>query len=337
MVRIVARCVAVLALVLPLASCIFFASAFPPTLAQIVARTDLSTVIPAGSGSNYQVYCVTVTAAPPGEFVLLMNRNVASDPVVVVLDSSLNLIQTYNFLLLNGPGWGNGSFSGNSLMADANGNVEIGTLGFSADELRNVLWSPSWTANPPVSGPSFSSPSAGRNDINFHINSGNMLGYDDRFAGWGLHFGASCVITAVPGVQFEVAGVFNIDDASAGGSVILVLRENNGSTAHVVAIPRSDITTNGGVVSPILDNYPNESFNNVDSSSIVFAGDCLVAYSYDSHALIRYALTPPFKEISRLPVGQNVHPLTYASTADGSYSVQFDQTTRVLTKVAKWW
>jgi hypothetical protein len=83
--------------------------------------------------------------------------------------------------------------------------------------------------------------------------------------------------------------------------------------------------------------YPNASYNNVDSSSVVFAGDCLVAYSYDSRALVRYSLTPPFKEISQLPVGQNVHPLSYASKADGSYSVQFDQTTRVLTKVAKWW
>jgi hypothetical protein len=164
-----------------------------------------------------------------------------------------------------------------------------------------------------------------------------MLNYGDYWSGWGFHFGASLVITDTPDVQFEVAGVYNIDDASAGGSVIVVLRKQNSSKIHFVAIPRSDILTNGGVQTPILDKYPNASCNNVDSSSIGFAGDCLVAYSYDSHALVRYQLTPPFKEISRLPVGQNVHPLTYAYTADGSYSVQFDQTMRILTKVAKWW
>jgi hypothetical protein len=334
MVRIVARCVAVLALVFPLASCIFFASAFPPTLTQVVARTDLSTVIPEGSGSKYAVYGVSATAAPPGEFVLLMNRTFSGDPMVVVLDSSLNLIQTYALAQLDG--WAVGSFSGNSLMADAGGNVEIGKLGFSADDLRAVGGPPSnGNNNPPVSGPSYCSPMAQSNDINFQA-SGDTLTYEHYHPWWTPSPHAPCAIKGTTGVQFEVAGVFNIADSPAGGSIILILREFNSSTAYFIAIPGSDIFGDT-VQNPILSHYPSATVSNLDTSSIVFAGDSLVAYSYDSHALVRYQLTPPFGEISRLMVGQSLHPLTYASKADGSYSIQFDQTTRVLAKVAKWW
>ena len=131
-------------------------------------------------------------------------------------------------------------------------------------------------------------------------------------------------------------GVYNADDTPTAGKVILLLNESNNAALHIVAIPLVDVLSNT-LQSPILDRYPNATYTNVDSFSVGFAGDSLVAYSYDSHALVRYSLSPPFGVISQLSVGQNVHPIAYGYKADGSYSVQFDQTTRVLTKVVKWW
>jgi hypothetical protein len=332
MVRTLVRGVALLCLILPLASCIFFFSAFPPTLTQVVARTDLSSVIPAGFEKDYQVYCVTATAAPPGEFVLLMNRNGSAEPRVIVLDSNLKLIQTYTTAQLNG--WG--AFSGSSIMADAGGNIEIGNFGFSADELRNIAWNPSWI-NSAVQGPSYCSPFLQSNDINFVVTGGNSLAYTQYHPWWTFQFSSIFLsIKSAADTQFQVQGAYNVNDSSTGSTVILVLGEQNGPTVHFVAIPRDNLHFQT-VATPIFDNYPHTSYNNLDSSSVGFAGDCLVAYSYQDHAMVRYSLSPPFSVISSLPVGQSLHQTSYGYTADGSYSVQLDQSTRVLTKVARWW
>ena len=171
MVRSLPRCLALLGLVLPLASCVFFVSAFPPTLTQVVARTDLSAVIPAANAQDYALYALT--ASPSQDFVLLMNRSGSTDPRVIVLDSSLHLIQTYTLSQLNG--WG--AFNGNGIMADAAGNIEIGNFGFSAGNLSTVGANPSWNANPSIFSPGFASPAAQRNDVNFQVTGGTTLGY----------------------------------------------------------------------------------------------------------------------------------------------------------------
>jgi hypothetical protein len=329
MVRTLARCLALLGLVLPLASCVFFVSAFPPILTQVVARIDLSAVIPAANARDYNVYAVT--AAPSEDFVILMNRNGSTDPRVIVLDGNLHLIQTYTTTQLNG--WG--AFNGNWIMADAAGNIEIGNFGFSAGNLSTVGANPSWNSNPAISGPGFASPAAQRNDFNFQATGGTTLGYTQYHWWLSSDFSASYSISSSGG-QFNVVGAYNVDDTPAAGRVILILNESNSSALHIVAIPLLDVLSNA-LQSPILDRYPNATYANVDSSSVGFAGDSIVAYSYDSHALVRYSLNPPFGVISQLPVGQNVHPITYGYKADGSYSVQLDQTTRILTKVAKWW
>jgi hypothetical protein len=339
MVKTVVRGLTLLYLMLPLASCIFFFSAFPPTLTQVVARTDLSSVIPAGSAGDFQVYCVSATAAPPGEFVLLMNKNASVDPRVIILDSNLNLIQTYTTSQLDGWAGGPGNFSGSSIMSDAGGNIEIGNLGFSATELQNIAWNPSWI-NTPVMGPSYCSPFKQSNDINFHVTGGNGLNYSQFHPWWSFDFNSIPLpIKGTPDTQFQVEGVYNIDDSPGGGKVILVLGEQSNPTVHFVAIPRAHLHSHGGpvVLTPIFDNYPHASYSNVESSSVGFAGDCLVAYSYQDHAMVRYSLTPPFSVISSLPVGQSVHQITYGYKADGSYSVQLDQSTSILTKVARWW
>ncbi len=61
MVRNLVRLLVTAAVALSLASCFFALTAFPPTLTQVLARADLSSVIPAGAGSQYQPYIVTPT------------------------------------------------------------------------------------------------------------------------------------------------------------------------------------------------------------------------------------------------------------------------------------
>jgi hypothetical protein len=335
MVKTLGRALAILCLVLPLSSCIFFFSAFSPLLTQVVARADLSSVIPAGAAKDYDVYCVTAYAPPQGEFVLLMNRSASVDPRVIVLDSGLNLIQTYTSAQLNG--WG--AFSGSTIIEQADQNIEIGNFGFSATNLLTVGASPSWNANQSVFGPSFSSPLRQKNDINFQVTGGNVLTYS-QWQWWTTNdfilSPPSVAIKSTADTQFQVERVFNIEDSTSAGRVILVLGEQNSSAVHFVALPLNAVCTNT-LLPALFDNYPHASYSNLDSSSVGFAGDCLVAYSYQDHALVRYSLTPPFGVLSTLPVGQGAHQITYAYKADGSYSVQLDQSTRMLTKVARWW
>jgi hypothetical protein len=331
MVRTLARALAILFFVLPLASCIFFFSAFSPLLTQVVARTDLSSTIPAGAAKDYEAYCVTAYAPPPGEFVLLMNRNASVDPRVIVMDADLHIIQSYTSAQLSG--WG--AFSGSIIMEQADQNIEIGNFGFSATNLRSIGSNPSWNANQPVFGPSFSSPLRQKNDINFQVTGGNLLTYS-QWQWWATNdFNASIAIKSTPDTQFQVVGVYNIEDSLSAGRVILVLGEQGSSTMHIVALPLAAVCANS-LTPALFDNYPHASYANMDTSSVGFAGDSIVAYSYDERALVRYFLTPPFGVISKLPVGQETQ-LTYGYKADGSYSVQLDQGTRMLTKVAKWW
>ena len=332
MVRSLSRLLATLAMVLLLASCIFVLSVFPPTLSQVVARADLSGTIPAGAGSRYKVYIVTPTG---GEFVLLMRENSGIDPVVVVLDSNLNLIQTYTQTQLNG--WGSFDSSGTMLMADAAGNVEISNFAFSASELATVNVNPSWTSNPTLADPGFCSPYWQKNDIHFQVTGGNNLSYD-QWQWWASQdFTSGAIPVNGTGGNYRVEAAYNVDDSPSLGEVVLVLSEqNNSSNVTFVAIPLVNIRNNT-VLSPLLSNYPSKALTNIDSSSIGFAGDSLVAYSYDSHSLKRYSLTSPFNEIGSLPLGKSSDHLHYAYKMTGGYSVIYDEETRKLTKVANWW
>jgi hypothetical protein len=341
MVRALARGFSILCLVLPLASCIFFFSAFPPILTQVVARTDLSSMIPAANAKDYDIYCVTASDPPPNRFVILMNRNASNEPRVIVMDSSLKLIQSYSMVQLTN--WAlPGAFSGSGIMVDAAGHIEIGNLGFSAGNLLTVGTNSSWNGNGAVQGPSWGSLLLQCNDINFMVSGGNSLTYTQYQPWWSFDFfSVSLPLKSTADTQFQVQGVYNTNDPSAASTVILVLEEQNNPTVHFVAIPRDDFFNHAGsipaVLTPIFDNYPHASYSQVETSSIGFAGDCMVAYSYQKHALVRYSLTPPFGVISELPIGQSMHQITYGYEADGSYSVQMDQSTRMLTKVAKWW
>jgi len=335
MVRNLARLLVTVAIVLSLASCIFVLSAYPPTLSQVVARADLSATIPAGTGSQYQVYIATPTG---GEFVILLNTSSSMDPAAVIMDSNLHLLQTYT--LAQYGTWG--ITSGWTLMTDATGNVALKDHYFTASDLITVNQPPSGSlGTATLSGPGFSSPSAVKNDINFQMSGGNTFAYGE-WPSWGLQtFGSPNIQVNGTGGNYNVVAVYNVDDTPAAGEVVLVLSDmGSSSNMYFVAIPLVDVLSNS-VTSPLFSSYPYTTLSNVSNSSIGFAGDSLVVYNYNSNSLVRYSLKPPFNQLSSLSLGNNSGKnngnLQYAYKMTGGYSVIYDQIARKLTKVANWW
>jgi hypothetical protein len=302
-------------------------SVFPSTLSQVLAVADLSATIPAGSGPQYNVSVVTPTG---GEFVILMNRSFGTDPAAVIMDSNLKLIQTYTTAQLNG--WG--IVNGQNVFTDAARNVALRDHWFTAFWLSTVNAPPSGPTNTPLFGASFSSPAALINEANFQI-AGNNLTYTQYDSSWGLPAGRGPFTVNVAGGNYYLNAVFNVDDTPTAGEVVLVLSDSSNSF-YFVAIPLFNILNNS-VVPPLFSNYPYTTLKNIDSSSIGFAGDSLVAYSYDSNSLKRYSLTPPFKEAGSVSVAKNNSRLQYAYKMTGGYSVVYDEDARSLTKVANWW
>ena len=152
--------------------------------------------------------------------------------------------------------------------------------------------------------------------------------------------GALWVPTAVlisSGGNYRVEAVYDVDDTKTAGEVVLVLGDNN-SNAWCVAVPLSDMIGNLVSTQPsLLGSYPSLSLSNVDSSSIGCDGDSIVVYNYSSGSLDRYSVKPPFNMLGSLSVGNNSGQKEYAYRIAGGYSVVYDPTTRILTKVANWW
>lgn len=332
MVRHLARLLVTVAILLPLTSCSFILSPFPPTLSQVVARADLSGVIPAGAGSQYQVYIVTPTG---GEFVILLNTSSSMDPAAVIMDSNLHIIQTYTLAQFGTWGIANGS----TLMTDAAGNVALRDHWFTAAELASVNTPPTLPpTNTPLNGSGFSSAAGNANDVNFQ-SAGNNLSYSQYGSSWNLISPSGAITVNGAGGNYNVVAVYNVDDTPAAGEVVLVLSDLNDSF-YFVAIPLVNISNNN-VASPLFSNYPYTNLTNISYSSIGFAGDSLVVYNFNSNSLVRYSVKPPFNQISSLFMGnssgKNSGNLQYAYKMTGGYSVIYDQVARKLTKVANWW
>ncbi|MGO9308996.1 MAG: hypothetical protein ACLQDL_08245 [Spirochaetia bacterium] len=332
MVRILGRFMGAAAVTLSLASCIFGLTAFPPTLTQVLARADLSSVIPAGDGSQYQVYIVTPTG---GEFVILLNTSGSMDPAAVIMDSSLHLIQTYTLAQF-------GTWfitSGSTLMTDAAGNVALKDHYFAASDLTTINQAPSGTLNAAsLNGPGFCSPASSNNDVDFQVAGGNLT-YTQYNSVWLLPFPRGPFQVSSTGANYQVVAVYDVDDTPAAGEVVLVLNDMS-NNMYFVAIPL--VTILSGAVTPfILSNYPYVTLTNYSNSSIGFTGDSLVAYNYNSNSLVRFSAKPPFNQLSSLSQGNNNGKnngnIQYAYKMTGGYSVVFDQVARKLTKVANWW
>lgn len=328
------RLLAIVILALPLSACIFVASVFPATLSQIVARADLSAVIPANAGSQYQPYIVTPSG---GEFVMLMRNNGGPDPVTVVMDANLKVIQTYSLSQLNG--WGYDGV-GYRPMLNAEGTVEFSNIAFSTGNLSTVNQNPSFGGHPSITGPGFGSPIGNANDINFSTGTGNTLTYTQWHWTYDIFdFNSNPVVVNGTGGNYNVVAVYDADDTPTAGEVVLVLSDM-GNNMYFVAIPLFNVLNNT-VASPLFGNYPSTTLTNFSNSSIGFPGDSLVAYDGNSNSLVRYSVKPPFNQLGSLSLGSNNGNnngnIQYAYKMTGGYYVVYDPNARTLTKVANWW
>ena len=288
MVRNLARFFMTAAIVLTLASCIFGMSVFPMNLTQVVARADLSAIVP---GRLRLTVPAVHRDANGGEFVILIRRNSGIDPVVYVMDSDLTLIQSYSLAQLTA--WyalydGTAKFS----MTNAEGNVEISNLAFSAGDLSTVGKSPSYPPNAPVGQQGFRTPNGQKEDFNFRVTGGSTLTYEQ----WNwfyapFEFNSNPVQVSASGGNYQVVAVYDVDDTPTAGEVVLVLSDqNNSSNVYFVAIPLVDILTFGSVASPLFGSYPYRALNNLDASSIGFA----VTQSWPTARIrTRCSATPP--------------------------------------------
>ncbi len=333
MVRHFLRLIAALPLILCVSACgLLLLSPFPTTLSQVVARADLSSLIPSGTEADYGPVIVTPTG---GEFVLLMNRTTTHDPIMIALDSKLNVIQSYTLSQLNG--WAIGPYSGSMAMTDGSGSVAIGNYLFTAADLATVGQAASTSIGVSLTGPGFCSLTLMTNYANFQISGGNTFTYSKYSPIWTFLATSGAIQISAAGGNFRVLAVYNVDDTPAAGEVVVVFcDQGNDTNVYFVSIPLVDINT-VSVLSPVFSNYPYKALSNIDPSSIGFAGDCLVVYNQDSHALVRYSTTAPFKKLDELPQGETNDKLHTAYKMEGDYSVIYNEEKRILTKVANWW
>lgn len=265
-----------------------------------------------------------------------MRTNGGVDPVVFVMDSNLKLVQT--FTLAQMTAWTYDGI-GNFPMMNAEGNVEISNIAFSAGNFTTAA-GPSWVGHPTVQFPGFGSPNANMNDINFTMAGGNSLTYSQW--NWfypSIVFNSAAVLVNGAGGNYNVLAVYDVDDTPAAGEVVLVLSDMS-NNMYLVAIPLFNILNNT-VATPLFSSYPSTTLTNFSSSSIGFPGDSFVAYNYNSNSLVRYSAKPPFNQLNSLSMGNNSGKnngnLKYAYKMTGGYSVVYDQVARTLTKVANWW
>ena len=191
---------------------------------------------------------------------------------------------------------------------------------------------PSWI-NPTVHDPNFGSPFWQKNDL-FQA-AGNTLTYT-QYQWWGFDFSSPAIQVNGASGNYRIQAAYDVDDTLTGHAILVLTDQNNSSNVTLVSVPLSDIRFNV-VAPPLLNNYPYTTLSNIDSSSIGFAGDSLVAHDNNSGSLKRYSATPPFNEIGSVPMTKSNGQLQYAYRMTGGYSVVYDPGARTLTKVANWW
>jgi hypothetical protein len=137
------------------------------------------------------------------------------------------------------------------------------------------------------------------------------------------------------GIQYYPQGAFNVDDNISTGQVVLVFNTNSGSSTYFVSVPLEAFHSNA-VRTILSSGYSPTTISNLESSSIGFAGNCLVAYSYDSQTLNRYDLS--FNLIDQVTFSQlHNEQLMFSYRQSGGFFVTFDPSTLQLTKYATWW
>ena len=323
-----------LGLILALSACAFYLSAFPMSLTQVLATKNLSTLLVGGTGNNYRPFVVTSGSQ---DFVILACNIPGLDPRIIVMDSGLNEITSYTNTELNGfaSTLSSGiimSFSGSWVMADGSGNIVAGNLVFTPPftETAATSYLPD---NNGLNFPSFTSVAGGDDYINFSTNSSGQLTYTDVTSPspWsgGTYIQFPVALGGASGIQYNSQGAFNVNDSQ----VVLVFNTNSSSSTYFVSVPLAAFPNPGTIFS---SSHPSTAISNLESSSIGFAGNCLVAYSYDSQTLNRYDLS--FNLIDQVTFSQlHNEQLMFSYRQSGGFFVTFDPSTLQLTKYATWW
>jgi hypothetical protein len=329
MVKIAAR-VGILLAILSLHACVFYLSPFSQTLTQMTAKRDLTGIITAGEGNNYQPFVVTTGGQ---DFVILTTGNISLEPQVIILDANLNMIQAFSSSQLLG--WG--AYSGYWVMIDDGGYPVIGNYEFAASSLASVPAQNPFNLIPAaLNRPSFSSASGIENYINFQLS-----GVDFQYTHISSHWTATTATTydipiGGPSGLNGVQTAFNAVDNFLAGQVVLVL--NAGPTAYFLSVPLSDFHSNivGTNVGGSLFGYPSKAMSNLESTSIGFAGNCLVAYSYDTQTINRYDLSFNLIDTTTFTHPSN-QQLEFSYKSIGGFFVTYNPSTLQLVKYATWW
>jgi len=323
------------AVLLSLGACeVLFVGVFPGSAAQITARYDLSSSIPAVDAAEFDV---SVLEGYGREFVIL-HASTAFDPSlphVFVFGPSLALRDTYTLDYLNSSAVSSSgpSVSGNSAMVDGSQYIVVGNVQYFPQigdlvpfaRLSASLWGPS------INGQPFSS----QNFINFQVDSTNTVGWTAWDYSWAAGSGISAVARPTAQGQLWMRGAFADPEDIDYDQAFLVFGEQNSEMTWFLKVPKSYLLTQGALATPLFDNYPCFSKDHLDSEHLYYTRQGLVAYDQSSKSLLRFQFSSPDRVDAMRAPALNDQRLSFSLSGD--YFVAWDPASRTLTRYEKWW
>jgi len=312
----------VLAVVASLGSCgvlsFIFSTPFPQTTVLAKAQADLSGVI---SSSNADSFNLKTVATGGYEYVILMGP---SGSVAYVYDTDLNLKKTLTNI--------GGTGSGNGVMADANGNIVLGSTQLAPD----LSSSSSLTSGITV----FSAGSTGVDGFatsptsqitDFGINS-NTLNYTSFPYPWSLPGTNGSVALSAYLSNLTIEGIF--DDGSAGTVTFVVGPSGNNqstTTAYFFTVNKASFPFTANVV----DSSPSR--DHIVADSIGYAQGSIFAYDTSSSSLVQINPSNGSIKNSFFSPTNDPSQTRFAYRASGGSFYGFNTKSRILTKYAAWW
>lgn len=261
-------------LILSLVSCNFFlASIFPDYMSQIVASVDLSSCIDSfirDRKNEWHCNLYVLKNSLDEEYIfLLVGINQSPERKVIVLDSSLTVVQMYRSDQL-----------GDLHMVDANNNFLIGDIlfdntgsvlpdspgidpykrGFSDGLYNYLIWIDGWTPD----------------QLQYEV-------YDSSWTStswiWTVNFNAG---TGAGNCHLEK---LVYDETRTGEEVALFFHEYETDSNEIVFLPAAEFPA-GSITGPIFDSYPKIKIEHVNSDRIHYTRKGIFVRDYDDRTEI---------------------------------------------------
>ena len=337
MVMRILRATCVLTAVLSLGSCgvltYIFGSVFPATTMLAKAQANLSSMIPAGNGSSFNLRVVE-----SGSYgFVVVTGSLASGETAFIYDLNLNLKATIT------------GFTGNGVVMDPGGNIALG----------NYIVNPStfaWNTN--TDGSLYSPATGGVDgfldlsastitaDMTFS-NSMDTLGcslypYSSSLYpsnnGWGGFSSPSSQSLSNDIYGLQLSAVLD-DGNDTTGNVIVVLGSNGGGnnnngTSYFVTFTKQAFQATGFGGAGMLDSSPQR--NNLEANSFGYAQGSI--FAYDSNAASFVQINPTDGSLVKsFPSSTDPQNTRFAYRIGGGSFYGFDTQARVLTKYGAWW